>query len=45
MELNLDWSFYSWDLLRDFVVRGFWFSITLTLVATLGGIFSAPFWP
>lgn len=39
MELNLDWSFYSWDLLRDFVVRGFWFSITLTLVATLGGIF------
>ena len=39
MELNLDWSFYSWDLLRDFVVRGFWFSIMLTLVATLGGIF------
>ena len=39
MELNLDWSFYSWDLLRDFVVRGFWFSILLTVVATLGGIF------
>ncbi len=39
MELNLDWSFYSWDLLRDFVVRGFWFSIMLTVVATLGGIF------
>lgn len=39
MELNLDWSFYSWDLLRDFVVRGFWFSLMLTVVATLGGIF------
>lgn len=36
---NLDFSFVSWDLVGKFVVKGFWFSVTLTIVATLGGIF------
>lgn len=35
---NLDLSFYSWDLIAPFVIKGFWFSIWLTIVATLGGI-------
>ncbi|WP_144630781.1 amino acid ABC transporter permease [Bordetella genomosp. 13] len=35
--MTLDWSFYSWELLRDFVAAGLWFSLKLTLVATVGG--------
>jgi glutamate/aspartate transport system permease protein len=35
---NLDLSFFSWQTLAPFVIRGFWFSIWLTIVATLGGI-------
>ena len=36
--MNLDLSFYSWDLISKFVLKGFYFSVTLTIVATLGGI-------
>ena len=36
---NLDLSFVSWDILSKFVLSGFIFSIQLTIVATLGGIF------
>ncbi len=36
--MNLDFSFYSWDIISKFVLKGFYFSITLTVVATLGGI-------
>ena len=36
---SIDIGFFSWDVLSKFVVNGFYFSITLTLVATLGGIF------
>ncbi|MCA6217040.1 amino acid ABC transporter permease [Ideonella sp. B7] len=36
--LNLDFSFVSWQVLSDFVAKGFFFSIQLTLVAMLGGI-------
>ena len=36
--MNLDLSFYSWDLISKFVLKGFYFSIFLTVVATLGGI-------
>jgi len=39
MQLNIDWSFFSWSLLTDFVLRGLWFSLALTVIATLGGIF------
>jgi glutamate/aspartate transport system permease protein len=35
---NLDLSFFSWSVLGPFVVKGFIFSIWLTIVATLGGI-------
>ncbi len=35
---NLDLSFFSWELIGPFVVKGFYFSIWLTVVATLGGI-------
>ncbi|GKS75248.1 amino acid ABC transporter permease [Acidovorax sp. SUPP950] len=36
--MNLDLSFYSWDIISKFVVKGFYFSIMLTLIATVGGI-------
>ncbi|UUC93171.1 MULTISPECIES: amino acid ABC transporter permease [Comamonas] len=39
MNLNLDWSFFSWDLFSNFVLKGLYFSVSLTLIATLGGIF------
>ncbi len=38
MGLQLDWSFYNWDLLQNFVLKGLGFSLTLTLIATLGGV-------
>jgi len=36
---NLDLSFVSWELISKFVLNGFYFSLILTVVATLGGIF------
>ena len=39
MNLNLDWSFFSWDLFSNFVLKGLYFSVFLTVVATLGRIF------
>ena len=38
MNLALDFSFYNWDLLQNFVLKGLYFSVMLTLVATLGGL-------
>lgn len=35
---NLDLSFFSWDLLAPFVIRGLIFSLWLTVVATIGGM-------
>ena len=35
---GLDLSFANWDIISEFVVNGFWFSVQLTIVATLGGI-------
>jgi glutamate/aspartate transport system permease protein len=34
----LDFSFLSWDVISGFVLKGFAFSIQLTLIAMLGGI-------
>jgi glutamate/aspartate transport system permease protein len=34
----MDLSFFSWDLISKFVLNGFYFSVQLTVVATLGGI-------
>lgn len=37
--LNLDLSFFSFEVLRSFVLKGFLFSVELTVVAMLGGVF------
>ena len=39
MNLSLDWSFYNWDLISNFVLKGLAFSLMLTVIATLGGVF------
>ncbi|HYF43720.1 MAG TPA: amino acid ABC transporter permease [Ramlibacter sp.] len=36
--LGLDLTFLNWDIIRNFVVKGFWFSVQLTVIATIGGI-------
>ncbi len=36
--LGLDMSFLNWDMISQFVVKGFIFSIELTIIATIGGI-------
>jgi glutamate/aspartate transport system permease protein len=36
--MNLDFSFMNWELIQSFIVKGFIFSIQLTLVAMVGGI-------
>ena len=35
---GLDLTFLNWEIIRKFVLAGFYFSIQLTIVATLGGI-------
>ena len=37
--MNIDLSFYSWELDKSYVLSGFLFSIQLTIIATVGGIF------
>ena len=37
--MNLDFSFYTWDLTASYVLKGLYFSLFLTVVATLGGLF------
>ena len=37
--MALDLSFYSWDLIGRYVLGGLWFSVQLTVVAAIGGIF------
>ena len=39
MNFSLDWSFYSWDLIANFVLKGLGFSLMLTVIATIGGVF------
>jgi glutamate/aspartate transport system permease protein len=36
--MNLDFSFFTWEFFRSFVLNGLIFSITLTVVAMVGGI-------
>jgi len=38
MNLNIDWSFFTWELFSSFVLKGLYFSVILTVIATLGGI-------
>ena len=35
----LDFSFFTWEVFRGYVLNGMYFSFALTAVATLGGIF------
>ena len=35
----MDLSFFSWDLISKYVLNGLYFSVNLTIVSTLGGIF------
>lgn len=35
---GLDMSFLNWDIISKFVIKGFIFSVELTVIATLGGI-------
>ena len=37
--MNLDFSILNWSLIQNFILKGLWFSILLTAVATAGGIF------
>ncbi|MBP7452565.1 MAG: amino acid ABC transporter permease [Ottowia sp.] len=37
--MNLDYSFFDWTLIQNFILKGLWFSLVLTVVATIGGIF------
>ena len=39
MNFSIDWSFYNWELISNFVIKGLGFSVMLTVIATLGGIF------
>lgn len=36
--MNLDFSFYDWELLRTYILKGFYFSLLLTVVSTIGGV-------
>ena len=36
--MSLDFSFYNWEVISNFVLRGFYFSIVLTIIATIGGV-------
>ncbi len=38
MNLQIDWSFFTWDLFSNFVLKGLYFSIMLTIIATIGGV-------
>lgn len=35
---NIDFSFFNWALIGPYVIKGFYFSLWLTFIATLGGI-------
>ena len=35
---GLDMSFLNWDIISKFVIKGFLFSVQLTVIATIGGI-------
>ena len=36
---GLDFSFYNWEVISNFVLKGLYFSVMLTVVATIGGVF------
>jgi glutamate/aspartate transport system permease protein len=36
--MNLDFSFINWQLIQSFILKGFAFSVQLTVIAMIGGI-------
>jgi glutamate/aspartate transport system permease protein len=38
IEMNLDLSFFTWATVSSYLLKGFYFSVFLTVVATAGGI-------
>ena len=36
--MQLDFSFFNWELVSNFLLKGLYFSLLLTLVATVGGV-------
>jgi len=36
--MSLDLSFYNWELFTSYILKGFIFSVQLTIIATVGGI-------
>jgi glutamate/aspartate transport system permease protein len=36
--MDIDFSFYNWELIRAFLLKGLYFSVVLTIVATIGGV-------
>src|SRR5512133_3501811 len=36
--MNIDFSFYNWEIVRAFLLKGLYFSVVLTIVATIGGV-------
>ena len=36
--MQIDFSFYNWEVIRTFILKGFYFSVLLTVVATAGGV-------
>lgn len=36
--MTLDFSFYSWDIVSNFILKGLYYSLILTAVATVGGV-------
>jgi glutamate/aspartate transport system permease protein len=41
--LSLDFGFYNWDLFIDYIMKGLFFSVQLTVIATIGGILFGTF--
>ena len=37
--MNLDFSIFNWNLIQNFILKGLWFSVMLTVLATAGGVF------
>ena len=36
--MNIDLSFYTWDLINSYILKGLYFSVLLTVASTVGGI-------
>ena len=38
IDMTIDFSFYNWELISNFVLKGLYFSLVLTVIATIGGV-------